>query len=1041
MSTTAKQAYLSPSTGTLEISAVRSLQPTASIVLDLGIPNFTVFSIKFPIPSSDPLEFRQVASEALGVMLDEMAAFMISTGYKKEIIAKVYALALDCYKGISANDNPEKREKDPTIGSVRGEFLLPPEFINETQKCVVTASAKQIRRQPRQHRMEFVPERPLTPSKNDVLKAIKRYRFQSIKSQPYPLYLVVYDNMGKPKGTLSLGPGFHNELLKMQYKKKGGTGVASQHKTLSELLNLPVGSLSDGDLQEVLTKVDRNHPSVQGLVDEAVSRWSDESIDRALLSSKIKDFIQYDAGYRWLNQAWLWEIREKYKAIHRDSQTYSSFGDSKARDRLGYPQVVYHGTRFDDPFHGDRKGRVFFSSNPTVARWFAGGMSQGTGKPVVMRAYLKMSNPLEVDAGNIEAGHSPEAINRWWEQSVAGGHDGLIIRNIHESGYHGDNYIVSDRDQIISLGPMVPKEHSASKIENIQDIITEGGGKFVGIGDGDLVYFNNPHNPSTLVLDIHEVTPEAVRAKIQWSIDAYEAAAKRRDKRAGQWGERSYDGDSIHDILDRYRPRYDEVKGTREHLGFDEPVPDDRLPDLIAELNSMDLGTPDAMQDYLGVAVFLVTHGSDIPEDMRKCALGIAHELHGDTEGGNPGENTDRGYKLWKDPVGRKRELEREMAILEGDESKVASAFGVAKQGSFLREDEMVAWGQGKQDEYYARHPELGSPGKKLNLMVTEPDGTSVPLAKAVRADYDPDALIDPLTNLFGRLQPEYRERLKAVLKRPTERTWDNAYSIIISGSGKWLTLWQAVLAVDPTFPRTGPATDQHGKKLDGWRKVPSRETLIAALRYANPVKHDKEFNTDDIKFLESMGIKQADYTNEEGYWAGEGNAASGILPVCVTTGRICLAWRSAYVNEGDCWGTIGGAVKKGMQPGPSAKEELEEETGYNGGVSLHPAYVFHDKGGFKYFNYIGEVGVEFDLNPQDDSAWETESLEWGTYDEVQQLIDEDPHRFHRGLLLLFQNSGNLIQQVCNQAKRGKGKGNANKVKGNTDASTTGNAA
>ena len=78
----------------------------------------------------------------------------------------------------------------------------------------------------------------------------------------------------------------------------------------------------------------------------------------------------------------------------------------------------------------------------------------------------------------------------------------------------------------------------------------------------------------------------------------------------------------------------------------------------------------------------------------------------------------------------------------------------------------------------------------------------------------------------------------------------------------------------------------------------------------------------------------RADYTNEQGYWAGEGNAASGILPICTTTGRICLAWRSPYVNEGSCWGTIGGAVKRGMQPGPSAEEELAEETGYTGDIS-----------------------------------------------------------------------------------------------------------
>jgi 8-oxo-dGTP pyrophosphatase MutT (NUDIX family) len=81
---------------------------------------------------------------------------------------------------------------------------------------------------------------------------------------------------------------------------------------------------------------------------------------------------------------------------------------------------------------------------------------------------------------------------------------------------------------------------------------------------------------------------------------------------------------------------------------------------------------------------------------------------------------------------------------------------------------------------------------------------------------------------------------------------------------------------------------------------------------------------------------------NDEGFWAGEGNAASGVLLICPATGRIGLAWRSPDVHIGDCWGVVGGAVKKGMTPQESAKEELGEETGYRGGITLHPAFVFH---------------------------------------------------------------------------------------------------
>ena len=44
-------------------------------------------------------------------------------------------------------------------------------------------------------------------------------------------------------------------------------------------------------------------------------------------------------------------------------------------------------------------------------------------------------------------------------------------------------------------------------------------------------------------------------------------------------------------------------------MGFDEPVPADELPALLAELDGE--GVSD--DDYLGVVVFLVSHGAKVP--------------------------------------------------------------------------------------------------------------------------------------------------------------------------------------------------------------------------------------------------------------------------------------------------------------------------------------------------------------------------------------------------------------------------------------------
>lgn len=91
---------------------------------------------------------------------------------------------------------------------------------------------------------------------------------------------------------------------------------------------------------------------------------------------------------------------------------------------------------------------------------------------------------------------------------------------------------------------------------------------------------------------------------------------------------------------------------------------------------------------------------------------------------------------------------------------------------------------------------------------------------------------LDLARNMFGRLAPDIRERLQAVVDNPTEKTWDNAHSIIVGAYG-WTTLWQAVIAVDPSFPRSGPRVDQKGRVLEGWVRIPDRRTLLSAIKYA----------------------------------------------------------------------------------------------------------------------------------------------------------------------------------------------------------------
>jgi hypothetical protein len=125
-------------------------------------------------------------------------------------------------------------------------------------------------------------------------------------------------------------------------------------------------------------------------------------------------------------------------------------------------------------------------------------------------------------------------------------------------------------------------------------------------------------------------------------------AARSQGKFAGQWGDKSYDSDTVHDILDKHRP-----KGN-ERRGFDEPVPDEQLPSILKELDEMSGG--DDPDYYLGVIVFLVTHGSSVPKLYRDRARQIAFALV-----------QDEGYlNEWQSPDLRRIELENEIELLEG---------------------------------------------------------------------------------------------------------------------------------------------------------------------------------------------------------------------------------------------------------------------------------------------------------------------------------------------------------------------------------------
>lgn len=145
-------------------------------------------------------------------------------------------------------------------------------------------------------------------------------------------------------------------------------------------------------------------------------------------------------------------------------------------------------------------------------------------------------------------------------------------------------------------------------------------------------------------------------------------------------------------------------------------------------------------------------------------------------------------------------------------------------------------------------------------------------------------------------------------------------------------------------------------------------------------------------------------------------NLASGILPIAADTRKICLAWRSPDVREGNRWGVIGGMCKAGNTLEASALLELAEEIGYSGPIELHHAFVCRLKG-FEYHNFVGIVPTAFTFNPTEEFAWETSFIEWISYKQIQTMIQNQTSKFHSGLLKLLKESNVLISALSTSSR------------------------
>lgn len=92
--------------------------------------------------------------------------------------------------------------------------------------------------------------------------------------------------------------------------------------------------------------------------------------------------------------------------------------------------------------------------------------------------------------------------------------------------------------------------------------------------------------------------------------------------------------------------------------------------------------------------------------------------------------------------------------------------------------------------------------------------------------------VLDNCKNMFDNMSPVMKKEIRKYINDPTLEQWDKIAHYIINPVGQMWTVWNAVLEVDPTFPKEGRATDLQGNVVREWRRIPEPFIVLKGIKY-----------------------------------------------------------------------------------------------------------------------------------------------------------------------------------------------------------------
>ena len=143
-------------------------------------------------------------------------------------------------------------------------------------------------------------------------------------------------------------------------------------------------------------------------------------------------------------------------------------------------------------------------------------------------------------------------------------------------------------------------------------------------------------------------------------------------------------------------------------------------------------------------------------------------------------------------------------------------------------------------------------------------------------------------------------------------------------------------------------------------------------------------------------------------YW---GNQGSGIILQAEDTCNFLLSKRSAYVNEPNTIGNIGGRIEEGETNKEGAIRELSEETDIQiNKDSLEELSIYKDDDKFIYTTFIAEIPKEIPIQKH---TWENDEFLWVSLNEMKALPNK-----HFGLQYILEHASDKLSELTTKCKK-----------------------